>query len=326
MAKLTRVNQSNLICLEQKRNYQEYSALVSDWLGLSHSSHTKRTYTGDLSDFFRTMYQEEEINPDTVYRFLNLSPGEAFTLAERYHRLLIERGLAPSTINRKLAAVKSFVSFAGRSGKCNYHLSGLKREQAKVYRDTSGIEPEQFSQVLATVDTSKVKGIRDKAILLLLWGNALRRSELVGINIGDYDAQQGLVAIAGKGRANQKELVTLGQNTIVALNEWLSYRKETNPTSPLFTAVQSRFWGRRLTTHAVYLLVQKYCELAGVKKTMSPHRIRHSSITAALDATDGNVRRVQKLSRHTNINTLIIYDDNRQNAQAEVTALLDGMV
>ena len=148
----------------------------------------------------------------------------------------------------------------------------------------------------------------------------------MGINIGDYDPDDGTLALAGKGRSGQKELITLGQNTIVALNEWLSYRKESDPDSPLFTSVQSRFWGRRLTTRAVYLLVQKYCNLAGVKKTMSPHRIRHSSITAALDATDGNVRQVQKLSRHTNINTLIIYYDNRQNAQAEVTALLDGMV
>ena len=326
MSKLTAVNQSNLISLEQKRNYQEYLALVDDWLGLTHSFHTKRTYTGDLTDFFKTMYQEEEINPDTVARFLSLSAGDAFTLAERYHKRLIERGLAPATINRKLAAVKSFVSFAGRTGKCNYHLAGLKREQAQVYRDTTGIEPEQFSKVLASIDTSKVKGIRDKAILLLLWCNALRRSELVGINIGDYNPQQGLVAISGKGRANQKELVTLGQNTAIALDRWLLERQESNPTSPLFTSVQSRFWGRRLTTHAIYLLVQKYCNLAGVKKIMSPHRIRHSSITAALDATDGNVRQVQKLSRHTNINTLIIYDDNRQNAQAEVTALLDGMV
>lgn len=326
MSKLTAVNQSNLIALEQKRNEQEYSALVEDWLGLTHSFHTLRTYTGDLTDFFRTMYQEQEINPDTVGRFLSLNGGEAFIFAERYHKRLIERGLAPATINRKLAVVKSFVSFAGRAGKCNYQLAGLKREQAKVYRDTTGIAPEQFLSVLATIDNSKEKGIRDKAILLLLWCNALRRSELVGINIGDYNPQQGLVAISGKGRANQKELITLGQNTIVALNEWLLHRRESNPSCPLFTSIQPRFWGGRLTTNAVYLLVRKYCKLAGINKQMSPHRIRHSSITAALDATDGNVRRVQKLSRHSNLNTLIIYDDNRQNAQGEVTALLDGMV
>ena len=59
---------------------------------------------------------------------------------------------------------------------------------------------------------------------------------------------------------------------------------------------------------------------------MSPHRIRHSAITTALDVTGGDVRRVQKLSRHSNLNTLMIYDDNRRNAQGEITALLDGLV
>jgi len=59
---------------------------------------------------------------------------------------------------------------------------------------------------------------------------------------------------------------------------------------------------------------------------MSPHRVRHSAITTALDVTGGDVRRVQKLSRHANLNTLIIYDDNRMNAQAQVTELLDGLM
>ena len=59
---------------------------------------------------------------------------------------------------------------------------------------------------------------------------------------------------------------------------------------------------------------------------MSPHRIRHSSITAALDATDGNIRKVQKLSRHANINTLMTYDDNRVNYQEKITQILDDLV
>jgi integrase/recombinase XerC len=59
---------------------------------------------------------------------------------------------------------------------------------------------------------------------------------------------------------------------------------------------------------------------------MSPHRIRHSAITAALDATDGNVRKVQKLSRHKQIDTLMIYDDNRQRVQGELTGLLSDLV
>jgi integrase/recombinase XerC len=58
---------------------------------------------------------------------------------------------------------------------------------------------------------------------------------------------------------------------------------------------------------------------------MFPHRIRHSVITAALDATEGDVRKVQKLSSHRNLNTLMIYDDNRGRDQQDVTQLLDGM-
>jgi integrase/recombinase XerC len=59
---------------------------------------------------------------------------------------------------------------------------------------------------------------------------------------------------------------------------------------------------------------------------MSPHRIRHSAITAALNATGGNVRKVQALSRHKNLETLMIYDDNRNQAQAEVSDILDDLI
>jgi integrase/recombinase XerC len=72
--------------------------------------------------------------------------------------------------------------------------------------------------------------------------------------------------------------------------------------------------------------VREFSKKAGISKPMSPHRVRHSSITAALDATHGDVRRVQKLSRHQDVNILMAYDDNRQNAQGEITNLLDDLV
>jgi integrase/recombinase XerC len=72
--------------------------------------------------------------------------------------------------------------------------------------------------------------------------------------------------------------------------------------------------------------VQRTAQQAGIAKTMSPHRIRHSAITAALDATNGNVRKVQKLSRHRKLDTLMIYDDNRTNLQGQVSSLLSELV
>jgi integrase/recombinase XerC len=72
-------------------------------------------------------------------------------------------------------------------------------------------------------------------------------------------------------------------------------------------------------------MVVRHSEKAGIKKQMSPHRIRHSAITAALDATDGDVPKVQKLSRHRNLNTFMIYDDNRGPDQQNITEMLDSM-
>jgi integrase/recombinase XerC len=72
--------------------------------------------------------------------------------------------------------------------------------------------------------------------------------------------------------------------------------------------------------------VQETAIKAGIQKRFSPHRIRHSGITQALEATQGDVRRVQKLSRHKNIQTLLIYDDHRRNSQGEITNLLSDLI
>ncbi|MEA5561310.1 tyrosine-type recombinase/integrase, partial [Planktothrix agardhii] len=79
--------------------------------------------------------------------------------------------------------------------------------------------------------------------------------------------------------------------------------------APLFCTLDYCTKGHRLGGCGIYHLVREFSKKAGISKPMSPHRIRHSSITAALDATGGDVRRVQKLSRHHDLNTLMIYDD-----------------
>jgi integrase/recombinase XerC len=132
--------------------------------------------------------------------------------------------------------------------------------------------------------------------------------------------------ILGKGRGTQAEVVDLGAATVQAIVDWLGAKGgNPSPDAPLFTALDFANSGHRLTGDGIRKIVVRHSKNAGIKKQMSPHRIRHSAITAALDATDGNVRKVQKLSRHKNLNTLMIYDDNRGRDQQDVTELLDGM-
>jgi integrase/recombinase XerC len=205
-------------------------------------------------------------------------------------------------------------------------LESVKGEKLSSYRDTSGVDPETFRRVLGGIDRTSLKGVRDYALMILLWSNALRRSEVSKANIGDFDQKSKTLRIFGKGRGNNAETVSLGTGTVNAIEAWLEARGEHQPDKALFVSVNSGYRDGRLCPQAIYDIVKSRCQSAGITKVMSPHRIRHSSITAALEATGGDVRRVQKLSRHSSLNTLLIYDDNRRNHQGEVTDLLDSLV
>ena len=95
---------------------------------------------------------------------------------------------------------------------------------------------------------------------------------------------------------------------------------------PLFISLDNHSRGMKLSTRSIDRLLKRATKRANVDKVMSPHKVRHSSITAALDASDGNIRKVQKLSRHKNVATVMIYDDNRTNGQGDLSALLSDLV
>jgi integrase/recombinase XerC len=290
------------------------------------SLNTRRAYEKDVTQFFRFM-TGKEITPDLVLEFLHLERTQAVSVVLKYKASLIQQGLKEATVNRRIAAIKSLVAMGRKIGVCNFSLEDVKGEKTQKYRDTTGISSDAFKQVLRQCDRSTLAGKRDYALLRLLWGNALRRNEVSQLNISDFDADAKTLRILGKGRGTQSEVIDLGEATVEAITSWLEVSRGVRPDdAPLFTSLDFHNSGHRLTGDGLRKIVVKLCEKAGIKKVMSPHRIRHSAITAALDATDGNVRKVQKLSRHRQLDTLMIYDDNRGKDQAEVSTLLDEMV
>jgi integrase/recombinase XerC len=289
------------------------------------SPNTKRAYEKDVNDFFKVM-TGQAATPDSVLEFLHLERTQAVAVVLKYKSKLIDKGLKEATVNRRLAAIKSLAAMGRKLGVCNYGLEDIKGERVQQYRDTSGIDSQTFKRVLAVCDRSQLIGKRDYALLRLLWGNALRRNEVSQLNVSDFDPDNRTLRILGKGRGTQAEMIDLGEATVNAISYWLDARGHASTDDPLFTSLDFFSSGHRLTGDGLRKIVARLCKKAGIKKPMSPHRIRHSAITAALDATDGNVRKVQKLSRHRQLDTLMVYDDNRGRDQAEMTDLLDGLV
>lgn len=294
--------------------------LISQLLQDKRSANTRAAYERDLRDFFQVVANAPKPSPQLVAEFLGLDRFAAVSLVLKYKAHLLQKGLKPATINRRLAAIKSLVKFARKVGKCSYGLEDIEGEKNQAYRDTTGIGVDAFKQVLKQCDRSTLKGLRDYAILHLFWSNALRRNEVATLNIKDFEPKDKTLAIVGKGQS-QRQTITISESTAQAIAAWLDARNMTEVNSPLFIALSNNTPGHRLTGEALRQLVEGYCLKAGIMKKMSCHRIRHSSITHALDETN-DVRRVQKLSRHKKIETVLIYDDNRTNFQGELSTML----
>jgi integrase/recombinase XerC len=166
------------------------------------------------------------------------------------------------------------------------------------------------------------KAIRDRAILRCLFDLGLRRAEVLHLDLQDLDRQAGTLAVLGKGRT-QKESLTLPPETKAAIEAWLIIRGE--GSGPLFHSLdRARKGNGRLTGAGLYDMVRKLGAKAGLK--VWPHGLRHAAITAALDLTGGNVRAVQKFSRHRDVRVIERYDDNRMDLAGQVARQLAATV
>jgi integrase/recombinase XerC len=272
---------------------------------------TLRAYQQDLNDFAR--FAGAGSADAAAGLLLARGHGPANELALHYKAALMERRLAAATVNRRLAALRSLAALARTLGLVAWSLE-VEGLRSQPYRETAGPGVNGVCQVLARLDgRDDAKGRRDRALLRLSFDLALRRKEVVGLDLADLDLAAGTVAVLGKGKAEKVKL-SLPAPTRAALEAWLVARGPA--PGPLFTSLdRARKGDGRLTGGGVYAIVRRLGEGAGLRAR--PHGLRHSAITAALDA-GLDVRQVRRFSRHAKLDTLLIYDDNRRDLAGDV--------
>ena len=302
---------------DQLQNEVTVNQLVEDFFS-NKSEKTVQAYREDLSNF------ADWIGADSVQEMtemlLRCSPGKANSISVRHKSYLKdERGLAPSTINRRLSSIRSLTKFAQKLGLINWELS-VKNEKSDSYRDTSGPNRREFDRLLSAArGRNDEKGTRDVAIMRLLHDLGLRRSEVVNLNLEHVDLEKKKILVEGKGK-NEREPLTVPDQTCKALEEWIEARGKED--GPLFINFDRAEKGDgRLTGTAVYCVMKKYGEKAGVDRS-NPHGLRHLAITEGLERTNGNVRAVQQFSRHSSVKTIQIYDGNRKDLGGKVARLV----
>jgi len=272
---------------------------------------TLRAYRDDLEDY-RAFVSAPTLDAAAAY-LLGSGHGAANAAALAYRAHLLGRGLAPATVNRHLAALRSLVKLARTLGAVPWTLD-VPAVRSESYRDTRGPGVAGVRSLLdALAARQDAKGVRDRVILRLLYDLALRRAEVAALDVADVDLAGRTVAVLGKGR-RERETRTLPDVTRAAVEAWLRVRG-TQP-GPLLTNRDRAGKGERLTGTSIFRIVRKLGAQVGL--AVRPHGLRHAAITTALDLTGGDVRKVQRFSRHADVRVLQRYDDNREDLSGEV--------
>jgi integrase/recombinase XerC len=295
--------------------------LIERWQA-GRSAETLRAYQGSLEHF--AQWANQPGPGAAVTWFFQLDQGEAHEQAHAYRAHMIDAGLAAATINARLSALRSITTLAYGFGYVRWHLQ-LDGVRAEKYRDTRGPEPDDVIRLLelAAGQEHKPTAARDVAMLMLLgYGAALRRAEMCKLDLAHFDHRGGRLEIMGKGR-RQTEWVSLPAGVVKALRAWVRHRGR--EPGPLFLRLDNGATSRtldecRLTGEGVRWILKRFGEQLDL--VVRPHGLRHSAITAALDETNGNVRAVRKFSRHKQVETLLIYDDNRSDLGGNVAKQL----
>lgn len=297
--------------------------LVRDFL-MGRTEETRKGYRKDLEAFRRFLVSEGMEVPNVAgaaRELLLRGPGEAARLVLRWRNQEIEEGRSPATVNRRLSTLRSLVRMARLVGLVSWSLD-VQGVKLQPYRDTRGPGLEGVRAILQGIQGDDPKARRDRALVWLLFGMGLRRVEVVRLQVEDLDLEGGLLWVQGKGR-RQKEGFSIPGPVKEALEAWMETRG-TEP-GPLFLRLSQA--GKplgALTGSGLYWVISSLGRNAGVRAR--PHGLRHAAITAALDKTRGDVRAVQRFSRHADVRTVQLYDDARTDLFGQVAqAVTEGI-
>ena len=223
-------------------------------------------------------------------------------------------GKAPSSVSRSASSVRALYDYL--------HLKGFV-EEVPTYKLRTPKAEKKLPQILTTSevnvllkspDLSTDKGVRDKAMLELLYATGIKVSELISINRQDVDLDFGYIRCALESNAR---VVPLGKTAIRALRDYISGARQNIIKQPTESALFVNYNGDRMTRQGFWKIVKSYADKAGIKKSITPHTLRHS-FAAHLLENGADLASVQEMLGHKDIVSTQVYTKLMKNHIREV--------
>ncbi len=272
---------------------QALSLLDADLLRRGAADRTRRAYATDTGQF-AAWASAARIAPQDA------GPREL----RRYAATLGERRVAPSTVARKLAALRAMFRTLREHGVVSQNPAELVASPKRVRHLPRVLRPDELAALLDRIPAGTPLELRDRALLEIAYGCGLRAEELVKLDTGSvhFDAED--LRVEGKG--GKTRIVPAGEPALAALTRYLERGRHALATSPDEPALFLSKSGRRLSTSDVRRRLAVWTRAAALQGGVSPHALRHSFATHLLDG-GADLRAIQELLGHSSISTTQIY-------------------
>lgn len=264
---------------------------------------TVRAYEHDMRVYLAFLTDPEQGLSDAPLASFDQVTRDTVVTYEDY--LITTKKYASSSLQRSLATLKTFHAFAVREGFCSKNPTETIPMPHKPQRLPDVLSVEQVCEMLDAEDGTDPRGLRDRAILEVLYGCGLRVSELCGLDCDHVDLQEGFVLVMGKG--GKERIVPLSGEAARTMQRYLEegrpqlLKPYAAPTSAVFLNAR----GGRFSRQSVFKLVQR-CGLQIGVKNLHPHSLRHSCATHMLEG-GADLRVIQDMLGHSDISTTQVY-------------------
>lgn len=263
------------------------------WMERGLSTHTLAAYRRDLNRF-SVWLNDRDTSFSAVERF----DVQGFLAAE------LGRGLSPRSVARELSSIRAYYGYRLNEGACHVDPTEQVESPKQGQSLPSTLSEDDVAALLAAPDVNTPKGLRDRAMLELLYATGLRVSELIGLRDLQVNLASGIVRVTGKG--SRERIVPMGEEA----QQWLQrYLRDVRPQLLNGVASALLFPGRNgnsMTRQTFWHIIRRYSQRAGIVRHLSPHTLRHAFATHLLNH-GADLRAVQMLLGHANLSTTQIY-------------------
>jgi integrase/recombinase XerD len=253
------------------------------------SPHTVEAYRRDLLDLASFV---ERVDPDKI----------PVDLLDDYAVALRDRGFSSATVRRRLAAVRAFLKHRAREG--GRADAGRSVPLPRLGRRLPEPLTRAEVEAIVTRPDASPRGLRDRAMLELLYGAGLRVSELVALRVSDVDLEERLVRTLGKG--GRERVVPMGRRASEAIRVYIQRGRPYLGRLQRGDILFLNHRGQGITRQAVFQLVREHARAAGIDKAVTPHTLRHSFATHLIEG-GCDLRSVQEMLGHASIETTQVY-------------------